>query len=184
MAYIDELSEEDTVSLELILNEKVLIGIRNGKVTQSEYDAVVMVDKIIQEAPPIGGDLIIYKNIQGMPELRDGGELSEPFFLFGMSTKPETVQDASVILAITIPKGSNILELPGNMFVYHRGRKLELEPSDSGLVATIIVGEMEEEALFTEEKPFSTEITGTITLTSIDYLETGTITLVPKEFEA
>lgn len=126
------ISEKDTYDLELVLDEDIANALRVGISSVGVKIAVKKVDQLIRTAPPLTAPMIIYKIYKGAPtEFRNGEVLTDPAFFTGSTTKPQEDAD-SVVIALTVPIGTNVLDLSDGSYVLDRGLTIELTPTKTG----------------------------------------------------
>lgn len=145
MADFDNLSDDDKMAIYYATLPSAVASIRAGQLTGVEVARIERLDTMVSESKLRKG-VVMYKKVKGelapgqpVDVLKDGGELTEPAYLFGSAEKPDAVGDGEVILAIEIEEGYPALALPGG-YLTHRGRKLELDKEEDGVVPAHIVG--------------------------------------------
>lgn len=135
--YLESLSFDDIGDISVATDPETTVALRLDKATIYEKNAAENIDKVIANAPTLTEPVTIYKQLQSYPNLREGGELTEPAFLYGNAKKPAPKKGVD-ILAIEVPTGTHVLKLPGDGYVLGRGLKMELETTETGIIPTTI----------------------------------------------
>lgn len=124
---LEELLLDDELdALELIVKPKTIQNIRMGTLSDQEKLAVKLVDRLINESPALAQPLTIYRSFENGSLLQGSPTVTDKSFLTGSSLLTAEGKDV-VTLAITVPAGTKVFELPGGSYIARRGVALDLE---------------------------------------------------------
>lgn len=161
--YLESLDELDYMMIDHAISSQLAAGLRNGQVSELDYQVISRMDEIIGEAPPTETPIKVYVAYKDVPELRGGGKLTDDSFILASTSPQQLDSERDIVLEVEIPSGTCLLNLEDEAYVLRRHLTLSLEPTETGVIpATITTEPVEEEeaaaAVVGEEEAVEEEV--------------------------